>query len=255
LDGVYQAFQKLGAAEALHLFWTDQLRSNTFDEKYRGVSHLNSIKAPVVQVCKEALEGDDGSLSSLNDFTTVLKGIKRTALEKMIAIKAREVENLQNFVQSHAIAERLRLAWKQVVTKQTGHITPEHAQLLGSGDAIQRVARVAASIGESSYQRTRLAKQKKRVEPKKNADVEMTDVSSTEGKKHLATLVKEQFQRELQSRQDRARSGKGKRSSGISKKKKTQKKKEQTKKKNKSGGAKPKGVSKQTPNAKRRERR
>lgn len=254
LDGVYQASMKLGAAKALHELWTDQLNTGDFlKPKDNKVSHLNSIKAPVVQTCKEATEADDGTLSSMN-FDSVLAEMKRAALNKMIAIKAQEIENLQSFVQTHSIASRLSAVWAIVVANQTAHVTAEHSKILSRQDTLQRVARVAASIGESSYQRTFLAK-KKRTDTKKDRDVQMTDLDG-ENRKELATLVKEQLKRERQSERDRARSGKGKRSSGISKQqmKKTQKKREETKKKKNSGGAR-NGKPKQPPNAKRRERR
>lgn len=261
LDGVYQACQKLGAAETLLAEWRDQLRTGAYADKSKNkVAQLNSIKPPVVQVCKEALAGSEGrGLESLNDFDATISSMKQLALNKMIEIKAKEVKNLQDYVQSRAIEDRLRAAWADVVTRLTGTITPEHADLLGKAEALQRVSRVAASIGESSYRRVLIAKNKK-VLTKKDADVDMTDAHTGESRKQLHTLVKEMFKREQQSRQDRARSGKGKRSSGISKQqmKKTQKNREITKKKKgakaKTGGSR-NGKSKQTPNAKRQERR
>lgn len=250
LDGVYQACQKQGAAVALLQLWRDVLRANTLRE-FEKVAQLNSIRAPVVQVCKEALLGpEDGGLSSLN-FDDTVKAAKRSALQKMIEIKALEVQNLQGYVQPNAVSRRLQVAWEEVFANNAASLTPEHADLLSENAVIERVARVATSIGESSYKRVKLAKEK-RVEVRKDADVEMTDASGAKGKKHLAAVVEEVLKRREQSRKDRALSGKGRRRSGVSKNKTSNQK--QTKKKNRGQPRKSKKQNK-GPGATRRERR
>lgn len=213
LDGVYQASQKLGSAEALHLLWQDKLRSSDF----AAVSQLNSMRAPVVQVSKEALGTNDNGLGSMN-LDTVLHDAKKSALIHMIRIKGQEVSNLRDFVQIKNIGTRLRDAWNTVLELQAGAMTAEHGSLILSDDFVGRIAQLAASIGESSYQRARISKQK-RSSAKKEADITMTDVSSTESKRQMISLVEEALKRKEQSQRDRTRSGKGKGSSATSKKK------------------------------------
>lgn len=242
LDGVYQASQKLGGAQALLLFWKDRLRSGVFD----GVAQLNSIKAPIVQVCKEAIGPDDGGLSAMNLDPTIHKA-KESALTAMVAIKEQEVANLQSFVQPQNIRARLQPAWGSVVEQQAATITAEHQALLGNEDVLRKVCQVTASIGESSSQRARIAKDK-RAADRREADVDMTDVQTGSSKKQLASLVEEVLKRREQSRRDRAQSGKGKRSSGTSKQKKTQKEREKTKKKGGRGNG-------SAPNTRRRQQR
>ena len=250
LDGVYQASQKLGAAEVLLSTWQDVLRSNDTRELNK-VAQLNSIRAPTVQTCKEALLGpNDGGLGSMN-FDSTVKAMKLSALQHMIAIKGQEVENLRTHVQPNAVCVRLREAWDDVVAQNAASLTPEHAGLLNDGPVLERVARVAVSIGDASYKRAKLAK-KERVVMRKDADVDMTDVSGRKGQKQLATVIEEALKRREQSQRDRKRSGKGKGSLGVSKKKKTPNQK-QTKKKNR--GPTKGGKPNKAPGAKRRERR
>lgn len=213
LDGVYQASQKLGGAEALHLLWQDKLRSSDF----ATVSQLNSMRAPVVQISKEALGSHDNGLSSMN-LDTVLHDSKKSALIQMIRIKGQEVSNLRDFIQIKNIGSRLRDAWNVVLEQQAGAMTSEHGSLILSDDFVGRVAQVAASIGESSFQRVRISKQK-RSSAKKEADIMMTDASSHESKRQMISLVEEALKRKEQSQRDRTRSGKGKGSSATSKKK------------------------------------
>ncbi|GKV53541.1 hypothetical protein SLEP1_g60062, partial [Rubroshorea leprosula] len=184
LDGVYQASLKLGGAEALLVLWKDHLRSGRFDE----IVQLNSLKAPSVQVCKEALGPDDGGLSALN-LDGALRVAKESALKAMITIKELEVANLQSFVQPANIQSRLVPAWSAVVAQNAATITTEHSVVLGNEDVQRKVCQVAASIGESSSQRARLAKEK-RVEMRKEADVDMTDGSVGKRKKEFCDLQK-----------------------------------------------------------------
>lgn len=93
LENVFQASQKLGAAESLVGFWKDQLRSSN----YTAVAQLNSLRAPIVQVSKEALGPNDGGLSAMN-LDTILAEAKRNALTQMILIKEREIANLRDRV-------------------------------------------------------------------------------------------------------------------------------------------------------------
>lgn len=218
LDGVYQASQKLGTAEALLLFWRDRLRS----ERFADVSQLNSIKAPVVQVCKEAIGPGDGGLSTMT-LDDALRDAKKGALNQMINIKQLEVSNLRTFVQSNNIVNRLRPAWDNVLAQQVSMITAEHAAIIAENDVIRKVAQIAASISESSSQRAKFAKEK-RATTKKDADINMTDVSGPGSQKQLVTLVEEALKRREQSRRDRAQTGKGKGRTGTPKKQKIQKK-------------------------------
>lgn len=236
LDGVYQASQKRGTADNQLRLWKDKLRSSDF----AGVAQLNSLKAPVVQVSKEAIGPDDGGLGSMN-LDPILLEAKRNALTHMILIKETEVRNLTSFVQSANIAGRLKAVWDNALATQTSAITPEHACLLRDNEAIRRVAQVAAAIGESSYDRVRLAKEK-RATAKKDADVNMTDVSG-QNKKQLAALVEEALKRREQSRKDRTLSGKGKGRKGPS----TNKTRQQQKKKRPSGNDKKRKGSRKPP--------
>lgn len=220
LDGVYQGSLKLGAAQALLQVWKDKLRSGAFGPK-DGVAQLNSIKIPAVQICKEALQADDGALSSMNLDATIYEA-KRSALARMVEIKEREVTNLQAFVQPASIGARLDPAWGSVLTLQAAAVTAEHHALLRNGDVARKICQVTASIGDSASQRVRLAKEK-RVVVKQGADVDMTDANAPSSKKQLASVIEEVLKRREQSRRDRTQAGKGRGSSGTSKKKKTQK--------------------------------
>lgn len=244
LDSVYIASMKLGGAEALQKLWKDKLRSNDL----QGVAQLNSMKAPTVQVAKEAIGTDDGGLSSMN-LDTVLHEAKKNALTQMILIKDQEVTNLRNFVHVLHIGRRLRSAWDHVLALQASAITDEHSALLREDEFTGRVAQVAASIGESSYQRSHLSRQK-RLMAKQEADISMTDASEGQSQKQLMTLVEEALKRKEQSRRDRTRSGKGKGSSAPPKKAQKPKQKKQQRQ----GGSKPRGAKRQ-PFGKRQERR
>lgn len=216
LDGVYQGSLKLGAAEALLQVWKDKLQSGALGPK-DGIAQLNSIRVPAVQVCKEALQSDDGALSSMSLDNTIFDA-KKMALTKMIEIKDREVKNLQAFIQPTSIKNRIESAWEAVVESQTAAITPEHAALLRNGEVAKKICQIAASIGDSASQRARITKEK-RVTVKKGADVDMTDAYSGDSKKQLASVIEEVLKRREQSRRDRTLSGKGKRRNGTSKKK------------------------------------
>lgn len=216
LDGVYQGSLKLGAAQALLQVWKDRLRSGSLGPK-DGIAQLNSIRIPAVQVCKEALQADDGALSSMSLDSTIFEA-KKSALTKMVEIKEREVLNLQAFVQPSAIGTRFESAWTSIVESQAAALTAEHAALLRNGDVARKICQIAASIGDSASQRVRIAKEK-RVVVKKGADVDMTDVSTGESKKQLASVIEEVLKRREQSRRDRTQSGKGKRRNGTSQKK------------------------------------
>lgn len=220
LNNVYQASQKLGAAEALLGSWRDRL---LHPNDWKNFAQLNSLKAPTVQICKEAIAHDSAGLSSLNLDNTLYEA-KRAALSRMIDIKAKEVDTLRDLVQSSNITQRLMDAWKEVLEQQTGSITSEHATIIGADDAVRRVAQVAASIGESSSHIAKLSRSK-RQGMKKDADISMTDAGDKESQKQLMVLVEEALKRKEQSRRDRTQAGKGKGSPAISKNK-TQKNKD-----------------------------
>ena len=141
----------------------------------------------------------------------------------MIMMKELEASNLQGFLQARAIDSRLANGWGAVLEQQVSIISQEHAYILTNEDARQRVAQTAASIGESSSERTRISKEK-RPPVKKKANIDAMDLDGKTNQKQLMTLVEEALKRKEQSRKDRALSGKGKRRSGkTSKKKNTQK--------------------------------
>lgn len=229
LSNVYQASQKLGAAEALLGTWRDRLLQ---PNDWKNFAQLNSLKAPTVQICKEAIAHDSAGLSSLNLDNTLYEA-KRAALSRMIDIKAKEVEVLRDLVQSSNITQRLMDAWREVLEQQAGSITAEHAAIIGADDAVRRVAQVAASIGESSSHIAKLSRSKRQV-MKKDADISMTDAGDKESQKQLMTLVEEALKRKEQSRRDRTQAGKGKGSPAISKNK-TQKKNKDSRPKQKGG--------------------
>lgn len=204
-DGVYNAFQKLGTGEQLVAFWKDKLRSSDF----AGVSQLNSIKAPVVQVSKEALVAENNQGLNSLDFATVISSSKRAALTQMILIKETEIAVLRDHVQTAHVGNRLEEAWNSVLEKETSIITREHQAILTEEEIVRRVAQVACSVGESAFQKSVLSK-KRRTEQRREADVEMTDVVSKPHQKQLASLIEEVLRRKDQSRKDRTLSGKGK---------------------------------------------
>lgn len=216
LDKVLNASHKLGAAEKLLALWKDRLRFSKFEE----VPQLNSIKPPTLQISKDAMGPDDGGLSSMT-LDSVIFEAKKNTLTQMILIKTKEVENLRDFIQSNHVAERLNLAWGQVLTTETNLISPENHAILSDSGVIGKVAQTVAAIGVSSYQKARLAKEKRTV-VKKDADTEMTDADNPKSQKQLMVLVREAIKREGQSRRDRTLSGKGKRRNGKTSVKKTQ---------------------------------
>lgn len=222
-EEVYQASQKLGTATALSKLWKDKLRIRKFDE----VAQLNSLRTPVVQVSKEALAADDGMLSSLN-LDQILLTAKENALTQMILIKDAEVQALTDFVQSTAIASRLHRSWGAILSSQASLITPEHGAILREPEVLRRFSQTVASIGESSFERVRLVKEK-RTQMKKNAQIDKTDIAG-DSKKQLTVLVEEALRRRDQSRKDRTLSGKGKGSSKVSKVNKKTLKQQQKKK-------------------------
>lgn len=228
-EDVFTACQKKGSAEILLKEWRKKLADSAFDK----VSMLNSIKAPVVQVCKEAQGPGDGGLSGMN-FSSVIKDAKMAALQQMIAIKEKEFNNLVAFSSRMVVERKLAACWEEVV--QGPHLTPEHRVILQHEEVVKRMAHTAAAIGASAY--LKVANQRQRQQDtSKEAKSSATDLPSGAGQKSMMSLIEEAFNRREQSRRDKnkakkSRSGNGKRGAGPPRK-------QNQKKEKKTGGVKP----------------
>lgn len=208
-DSVYAACQKRGAARNLLAFWQTKLDNHD----YGAVHALNSIRAPVVQVCKEAQAADTGALAGMT-FQHQINEAKKTSLTQMIAIKKEEIACLEQFAAPKRVSERVSVVFDAVVSQPSNDtISPEVIYVLELQELRERVAMTITAIGESAFQRVALDRAK-RQEVKRDADAEMTDVSSGISQKKLSALVDQALKRKEQSRKDRTLSGKGKRRAG-----------------------------------------
>jgi hypothetical protein len=228
-DSVFNASQKLGSTSVTVANWRDQLRHENLGPKC-NIVQLNSIKAPNVQISKEALEANALELNGLN-LDSVVFDAKKAALTQMILMKTKEEETLRDLIQPRNIGDRLVTAWNELIAKEAAIITTETKFLLRNAVFVQKVSQAVAAIGVSSYEKSRLSKEK-RLHMKKearidatNVDVEMggvgTDAATTT--KQLRTLVDEALKRKIQSRNDKRLSGKGKQRTGKTSTKKTPK--------------------------------
>lgn len=214
-EEVFTACQKKGAAEILLRQWQRHLADSAFDK----VSALNAIKAPSVQVCKEALKGtSDAALAGMN-FEKVVLDAKTAALTQMIAIKNKEFTNLVTFTSRRVVDTRLAGCWNDISART--QLIPEHLAILSDPDIGRRMSAMATAIGESAYLRITNQKQKAQ-ESKDEAKKNSTDPKSDKGQKNMMALINEVFNRREQSRRDktsnkRKSSGNGKRGAGPSK--------------------------------------
>lgn len=218
-EEVFTACQKRGAAENLLMLWQNKLASSAFGE----VSALNSLKAPTVQVCKEALGPNDNGLSAMN-LNTVLQNAKEQALRQMIAIKQKELTNLVTFTSRAAVELRLAACWNTAAT--SAFLTPEHRAILSHPEIGKRFARSATAIGDSAYLNVSNQRQR-REETRQEASRGATNVNTGPGVQSVQALIDQTLARREQSRRDKRNnpSGKGKRRAGPSNKQNQKKEK------------------------------
>lgn len=233
-DDVFTACQKKGAAENLLKLWRNKLASSALSE----VSALNSLKAPVIQICKEAQGPDDDGLSGMN-MDDVVKDAKTAALRQMIAMKEKEFTNLVLFTSRATVERKVASCW--ALAGNSPHLTPEHRALLAFDEIRKRFARAAAAIGDSAYLKVSNNRQRQE-ETRQEAAGQATDLTGEKGQRDMQALIDQTLARREQSRRDknknkRNRSGKGKRGAGPSGN-------QNQKKEKKAGGARPKGVQK-----------
>lgn len=208
-EDVFTACQKKGSAELLLKQWRNKLACSAYEE----VSNLNSIKAPVVQVCKEAQGPDDGGLSAM-DFTSVILDAKKAALTRMISIKELEYSNLVSFTSRLAVERKLFACWASAL--EGPHLTPEHQGILRDEQILKRFAQVISSIGDSAYLKVTNNRQKQE-DMRKEALKNSTILPSGDGQRDMISLVNEALKRREQSRRDKNKAKKGKSKPGNGK--------------------------------------
>lgn len=202
LEDVFTACQKKGSAELLLKQWRNKLASSA----YGDVSNLNSLRAPVVQVCKEAQGPDDGGLSSM-DFTSVILDAKKAALTRMISIKELEYSNLVSFTSRLTVERKLFACWASAM--EGPHLTPEHQGILRDEQILKRFAQVISSIGDSAYLKVTNNRQRQE-DMRKEAVKNSTNLPSGDGQRDMMSLVNEALSRREQSRRDKNKTRKGK---------------------------------------------
>lgn len=208
-EDVFTACQKKGSAELLLKQWRSKLASSAYHE----VSNLNSLRAPVVQVCKEAQGPDDGGLSVM-DFTSVILDAKKAALTRMISIKELEYSNLVNFTSRLTVERKLFACWARAMGGP--HLTPEHQGILKDEQILKRFAQVISSIGDSAYLKVTNNRQRQE-DMRKEALKNSTVLPSEDGQRDMMSLVNEALKRREQSRRDKNKAGKAKSKAGNGK--------------------------------------
>ena len=207
LDEIVTAHIKKAMAVSLLAEWRDSLAK----ENYDSILELKSIRAPSIQISK--LAEKEGSINK--DFQESLKEAKKSALTRMIDIKAREVEALSSLCEVKRNAEALHNSW--VSASSAEGVSPEALALLQDSDSALSLVQSAVSIGENTAHKQMLAKAKKS-ETVKKAKTGGTAVMPTD-RKGLEEFVKEIAKRQKQSAIDKSlarKSGKGQRGAGPS---------------------------------------
>jgi hypothetical protein len=208
LDIIVQAHVKKASAAFLLAEWRDALAKDSF----ASIPALKSIRAPSIQVSK--LAEKDGSINK--DFDDSIKEAKRTALTRMIEIKAKEVEALSQHCLVGANADKLHTAWRFISVLDG--VSKEAFALLQHNACALSLVQSAISIGENTAQK-QLDTTKKKTETVKKAQTQGTAVMPTD-KKGLEEFIKEIHKRQKQSAMDKSaakKSGKGRRGAGPSK--------------------------------------
>lgn len=208
LDNIVNAHVKKATTAFQLAEWRDSLAKQNYD----GIPELKSIRGPSVQVSK--LAETEAAISK--DFSEALKEAKKSALTRMIEIKASEVEALTLISQEDRNVANLILGWKRVA--DTEGVSKEAHVLLYDSDSIRSLIQTAISIGENTAQKQMLKKQQKALAVKKTK-TGATAVMPTEPKA-LEEFVKEIAKRQKQSAMDKSKArkpGKGQRGAGPSK--------------------------------------
>lgn len=186
LDNIVNAHVKKATTAFQLAEWRDSLAKQNYD----GVPELKSIRGPSVQVSK--LAETEAAISK--DFSEALKEAKKSALTRMIEIKASEVEALTLISQEGRNVANLILGWKRVA--DTEGVSKEAHVLLYDSDSIRSLIQTAISIGENTAQKQMLKKQQKALAVKKTK-TGATTVMPTEPRA-LEEFVKEIAKRQKQ---------------------------------------------------------
>lgn len=208
LEQIVQAHLKTANASSVLKEWQDALAKNFFD-----LPELNSIRAPSVQVSK--LASENGQLDSKN-FNDALVASKRSALERMIEIKEKEISILEQLCDVDAQSKALLAGWR--IASGGDHISPEALTILLSHACGESLVKTTVSIGANAAYR-QLETKKKKSETVKKVSVKTTGALPGD-RKELMELIKEMNKRQRQSSDDKrkaSKSGKGPRGAGPSK--------------------------------------
>jgi hypothetical protein len=225
LDSFHSAFVKEGLANNLLV----ELRSSLASGEYSKISALNSLKPPVIQLSKEALEADNGTLQGMN-FNAVVEEAKKQALTKMIEIKDQEIKTLHSVCGFTSVMSRLLVLFRTAAAEPS--CAPELVTLLTTPEFAKRVAQTVISVGNNAVFKITKAKDKK-TEKQKTADIESTDIHSKDGQKKLRALITEAMSRREQSLRDKKLTGKGKSRAGPRQEQNQRVSKKQRRKQNK----------------------
>lgn len=201
LNKVVDSFTRQGACITLLGVWEDALNKEEFD----GITELNSLKAPSVQISKLAKEVNEPALNAIT-FNSAIQDVKRAALTQMIAIKKEEIRLLKTLCDERTIRDKLLQEWNNVVDDS---VSPEHATILQNRQCAERLVRTAIAIGQNSLTRTFINKQK-RLEKKAETEKDKTDPLSDQ--KSFEAMFREMMKKKQQSEKDKkinAKKGKG----------------------------------------------
>lgn len=207
LDDIVNAHIKKATADHLLAEWRDHLAK----QNYGAIPELKSIRGPSIQVSK--LAEKDASISK--DFSDALKEAKKSALTRMIAIKAEEVKALSNICNEERMYTILHGEWKRAAN--TEGVSKEAYNLLHDADCALSLIQSTISIGENAAHK-QMEKKKQKSGTAKGTQTKATAAMPTEPKA-LEEFIKEIAKRQKQSAVDKSKarqSGKGQRGAGPS---------------------------------------
>jgi len=208
LDTIVNAYIKKATTAYQLAEWRDCLAK----ESYASIQELKSIRGPSVQVSKLA----ELEASIPKDFSDALKEAKKSALTRMIEIKAAEVEALTLISQEERNTVNLLRDWQRAADSEG--VSKEAFTLLYDSESVRSLIQTSISIGENTAHKQML-KKKQKSESVKKAKTGGTAVMPTEPKA-LEEFVKEIAKRQKQSAMDKSKArkpGKGQRGAGPSK--------------------------------------
>jgi hypothetical protein len=207
LDEIVNAYVKKASTAFQLAEWRDCLAK----QNYETIQELKSIRGPSIQVSK--LAETDAAISK--DFSDALKEAKRSALTRMIEIKAAEVEALTLISQESRNVNHLFSEWRQEANREGA--SKESIAILNDTESVRSLVQTAISIGENTAHKLMQKKQEKASAVKKTT-IKATAMPTDS--KALEEFVKEIAKRQRQSAMDKSKAkkpGKGQRGAGPSK--------------------------------------